>query len=512
MSSNTRRVLTAVVWGVSFIPALTTQGDAQQRNRPRETSATATAQVTGDTAALSLPDVIARALSASEEVRLAKSQVDLAHTQVTAARSQALPQINGNLVYTKTFASPFQSGGNSFALPDSMKFSPDTTGTLSDRVRYLENNAPNAGLGGLGSMFGNLPFGQEHAYTGTITASQVLWSGGRVKTALKIAGRYREAAEFGYQEEVSDVELKVRTAYYRASLAHELESIAGAAVEQAQRFLDQERLRYNAGTASELDVLRAEVSLENLRPQLVEAKNANELSTLDLKRLINIPITQPVRLTTALTSPDVTADTLPSAADIAVQLDRRAAVSAAERQVTIKDQQVSIARSAYLPSLSLDFRYGGQLFPLRPLSLSGVELRRDATAALTMQVPIFSGFRRQAELQQAQIELRKSELQLAQLREGVQLEYERARGERARALSSIAARQRTVDQADRVHNLTVLRYEKGLATQLETSDARLSLLQARTNLVQALADFYIADAEVSKALGRASATPGSVAP
>jgi outer membrane protein len=495
VSSNIRIFLTAIVCGVSLLPISTRDGHAQQPARQQEA-------VSRDTLPLSLEEVIARALSASEEVRLAKSQVDLANSQVTSARSQALPQISGNVSYTRTLASPFQSGG--FTLPDSLKFEPDSTASMADRIRYLEKNVPNAALGGLGSLFGNLPFGQEHTYTGTISASQLLWSGGRVGTALKIASRYRQGAEFNYQEAVADVEFQVRNAYYRAALAQELEGIASAAVEQAQRFLDQERLRFEAGSASELDVLRAEVSLANLRPQLVESRNASELAMLDLKRLVNIPIAQPVRLVTTLTVPTDSVDNLRPVSEIAAELNRRAAVRAAEQQVAIKSQQVSLAKSAYLPTLSLDFRYGGQLFPLRPLSLSGTELRRDVAASLTMQVPIFSGFKRQADLQQARIELQQSELQLAQLREGVQLEYERARGERARALSSIAARQRTVEQAERVYDLTVLRYEKGLATQLETSDARLALLQARTNLVQALADFYIADAEVAKSLGRSS--------
>jgi outer membrane protein TolC len=52
-----------------------------------------------------------------------------------------------------------------------------------------------------------------------------------------------------------------------------------------------------------------------------------------------------------------------------------------------------------------------------------------------------------------------------------------------------------------VYDLTVLRYERGLATQLEVTDARLALLQARTNLARAVSDYYIADASVTRALG-----------
>ena len=62
-----------------------------------------------------------------------------------------------------------------------------------------------------------------------------------------------------------------------------------------------------------------------------------------------------------------------------------------------------------------------------------------------------------------------------------------------------------MQQAQRVYDLTVLRYEQGLASQLEVSDARLALLQARTNLAQALADYYTADATVIRTIGGTAA-------
>ena len=465
--------------------------------------AAGSAAAEGDTVALSLDDALGRAFGKSEEVRLARSAVELAETQVTSARSVALPQINGSLNYTRTFQSPYGGSGAGFQIPDSLRFEPDSTASMAERIRYLEKNAPNAGLEGLGGLFGNLPFGQEHAYVASVNASQLLYSGGRTGAAMKIARQYGTQARLGFREQLSDIELNVRTAYYRALLARELEEIAAAAVEQAQLFLDQERLRFQSGSSSELDVLRAEVSLENLRPQLVEARNASEISTLDLKRLVNIPVTQPLQLTTRLEEPAT--DSGAAGPMPAAQLQARPAVQSAETQVAIKEQQVSIAKGAYLPSVSLQLNYGRQLWPTGAFKWSGADWRPDFTASLGVSVPIFSGFKRGADVELAQVELRQSQLQLAQLRESVQLEYEQARGEKERARSSIAARHRTVDQAQRVYDLTVLRYEKGLATQLETSDARLALLQARTNLAQAVSDYYVADAQMRKALGRTTA-------
>jgi outer membrane protein TolC len=460
---------------------------------PRAGAAQTAAPAPGDTVGLTLEAALARALGESEEIRLARSQVQVADAQVRAARAAALPQLDGTVTYTRTFASPF-GGGGGISLPDSLRFDPDTTAALADRVRYLERNAGNAGLSGLGSLFSGLPFGQENTYTAQLSASQLLYSGGRTGAAMRIARSYREAARLTLEEERAEVELRVRTAYTQALLAGEIAGISQAALAQADAFLAQERLRRTAGEASELEVLRAEVSRDNLRPQLVEATNAAELAMLELKRLLDLPLDQPLRLASPLAVP---ADT--AAADAAA-VARRAALAAAERQVAIREEQVKVARGAFLPSVSLQAHYGKQLQPSSMFGFEG-DWRGDAAASLSVSIPLFNGLRRNAELQQARVEAEQARLQLAQLREGAQLQFEQARGEAQRARASIAARETTVAAAQRVHDLTVLRYGRGLATQLEVSQARLELLQARSNLAQAVADLRIADARLRRAMG-----------
>ena len=453
---------------------------------------------------MTLEAALARSTGESQEVRLARAQVDYARTQVRAARSAALPTLDGRLAYTRTFASPFAGGG--FTLPDSLRFEPDPSLPLEQRVAYLEDKVPAAALGSLGSLFGNLPFGRPNTYTAGINGSQTLWSGGRVGAALRIAREFEAAAELQLEEQVADIELQTRTAYFNALLAQEMERIAAAAVVQAESFLREEQLRRRAGTSSDLDVLRAEVALENLRPQLIAARNAAELSKLDLKRLIDVPLTQPLALTTPLTVPSAQELAFPTI-DARALLARRAALEAQQRLVTIREQQVRIAQGASLPSVALSFNYGRQLQPQRTFGFDEGPWQQDASATISVNVPIFNGFRRQAEVQQARIELGQERLRLRQLEENLELQYERALGEKQRAAADLAARQRTVEQAQRVHDLTVLRYQQGLATQLEVTDARLALLQSRTNLAQAISAFYLADAGVARAAGTPAVAP-----
>ncbi len=458
------------------------------------------AQGPQDTVRLTLQDALARAAQEGEELRLARSQIDLANAQIRNARATALPQLNASFGYTRTFASQFDTG-ESFTIPDSLKFEPDSLASLPERVSYLEKRVPSAGLAGLSSLFGNLPFGRENAYAANITGSQLLFSGGRVGAALSAAENLRDAARLQANEQLAEIELNVRSAYYRAQLANELASISRAAVEQGEQFLKQERLREQAGAASELDVLRAEVSVANLRPQEIAARNAADLAQLDLRRLVNVPATQPLQLTSELPQP--VADQLNPPALPAEWIDARPAVQAAQRAVRVRELAVKVAKSSYLPSVSVRMNYGRTAFPGQMFQFSN-DWRTDWTASLNVEFPLFDGFRREAQIDEAQVELNRSGLQLSQLRESVQLQYQQALGERQRAAASIAARERTVTQAQRVYDLTVLRYSQGLATQLEVTDSRLALLSARTNLVQAITDFHIAEATVSRALGRSS--------
>ena len=465
------------------IPPIAVQsGAAQQRARGAQS----------DTIVVTIDQAVDRALGQSQEARLARLRIDLAGAEVKEARAAALPSLDASLDYTRTYASPFNTGGG-FTLPDSLRFTPDSSASIEQRLRYIENNASNAGLGGLSSLFGNLPLGQVNGYVARLSAAQTLYSGGKVGAALRIAKDYQEGIRFDVREQLAEIELNVRTAYYKAVLAVELEAIARVAMEQASAVYEQTNLQKTAGTASELDLLRADVELQNFRPQVVQARNAASLAELELKRLLDVPANVSLKLVSTLAVPTDTAQT------VQLNVNQRASVVAAEKQVAIKQSQIKVAKADYQPQVTLRFNYGSQAFPARTFDLSTNQWRPDVSATVGVALPIFTGFRRQAVVQQARIELTQQQLQLEQLRKTVTLEFEQTRGERERALSSLYSQQRTVEQAQRVYDLTVLRFERGLSTQLEVSDARLALLRSKTNVAQAIADFRIADAQLKRA-------------
>ena len=457
---------------------------------------------------LTLDAAIERALEESEEVRLARAQLDVARARTQVAWSTALPEVNTQLAYTKTLRSVFESAGGGFTLPDSLQFEPDPSLPLEERVAYLEDQTPNAAFGALGSLFSDLPFGNENTWVAAMTAVQPLFAGGRIRSMIESAEFAEDAAEATYNEAAADVVLSVRESYYAAAVASEAARIVEASLELARGHLQSVRLREDAGLASELELLRAEVEVENLLPQIVEAQNLEQLALLNLSRLVNLPVDADIMLTTPLVPADSAVvqalldEELLPLDQVREELRRREAVRAGEAMVEAADEQVDIARSAFWPSVYLSANLSRQAFPEATITFpTGAEWRDDWSVALALEWPLFQGMRRSALLNEAQAMYDQAALQLEQVREGVDLQYQNALGDFERARAQLGAAERTVHQATRVYDLTEMRFEEGLATQLDVDDARQALQEARLNQVQAYHDVWVARARMERALG-----------
>ncbi|HEX4933358.1 MAG TPA: TolC family protein, partial [Gemmatimonadaceae bacterium] len=115
--------------------------------------------------------------------------------------------------------------------------------------------------------------------------------------------------------------------------------------------------------------------------------------------------------------------------------------------------------------------------------------------------PFFDGLRAKGNIDLAQAQEKIARLQLAQQRELVGVERARARAEFTRAEAAYEAQRQNVSEADEAFRIATLRFERGLATQLEVSDAQFLLLTARTNAARATIDYYLAAAELARARG-----------
>ena len=439
----------------------------------------------GDTLRLSVQEAVAAAELTADEVKLSTALVDAADAQVALARSSGLPQLRINTSYSHVYQNARSSAINSV-------------------------------------------FGQPNTYAITASLSQTLFQGGRIVAGTRAAADLREASKFDENEVRARLNVDVQRAYLNALFAARLAEIQRSSVDLATARLQQLEQLQSAGRAARYDVLRARVERANLEPIAIQAENDRQLALLELKRLLNVPVNQPIVLTTSLDA-DAVASLTPVMASLTdtAAVPNRAALRSADLSRMSRREGLAVARADFLPSLSIGFNTGYQAFP--PVGFGfpdrfgqsangfcAADRRNpqptdscqnggwfgDRSVTATLSFPVFDGLRARSNLEVAQAQLRVSELQLQQARETVSLEVARARAELLRARSVFNARQQNSSEAEEAFQLASLRFSRGLSTQLEVTDAQLALATAQSGEARATYDLYLATAELARALGR----------
>jgi outer membrane protein len=418
-----------------------------------------------DTLRLSLDDAVQRALSHSEAMRTARANVKQTQGQVYQAVSQALPQISGTVLYDRKLESLF-------------------SGMAAD-------------TGVFSTILKNSSFAAEHSWTVDLTAQQLLWSGGKVGSALRTARAANRAARANEMETASEVRFQVRQAYYDAVYSQRLVAIAESALEQARGHLSQVRSGRVEGSRSEYEQLRAEVDAANQEPGVIAAKSGTSLALLNLKRLADVPLEQPLLLFTPLAAVD---GTVPVVMDLSTTVDQRPAVAAANHMVEARRLAVKLYRGQYWPDLYVSTDLSHVAYPSDPWPTRR-EFRRNWDAFVRIDVPIFNGLRTHGQVVEARAEYEKAMALRDLAQKGAAIEAVQARDEIERSQTTLLARRETVRQAQRAWELAGVRFKNGMSTQIEVSDARLQLQSSEVNEVQAMRDYLVAIASLERAVG-----------
>jgi len=493
---------------------------AQQPTAPRPAANPSTPR------ALSLDEALRIAERESESVQIARAGVDRARGQLMQARSQYLPQLNGSLNYTRTLKSQFEvlQESQEEAGPDvppapsrdtTAYFQPCTRylagagATQAERVAGLEQFSRCSSSGGID--FTKVGFGAKNQYQLGLTGSFELFSGGRVQAQNAAAHAGRRAAGIEMTAQRAQIHLEVAQAYYNASLADRLVDIADSSLVQTEEALRQTSLARQVGNQSEFDLLRARVTRDNQIPPLLQARTARELSYLRLKQLLNVPYSDSLTLTDGIDEVEQAASARVIAAgndratlagivvaltDSFVQLsdtstEARATVRQLVESLNSEEAQRRVARSEYLPSITLSSSYGRVAYPSAGMP-DWSQFVNNWTVSVGASMPLFTGGRVRGQNVVAQANVVEAKARLQQTREFASLDARQAVAQLEQAVATLAASGGTAEQATRAYNIAEVRFREGLSTQLELTESRILLQQARANRAQAARDFQVA--------------------
>jgi len=442
---------------------------------------------------LTLEDALRMALSRSRDLEDARLAYRNAEAQVREAWGSVYPTMDLSATFVRNLSVP-----TSFV--PAIFFDPDAP---PDRLVPVQ-------------------FGADNQWNFAIRAEQTVFQAS-VFLGLSAAERYRALQRESVRGRAHQVATRVRLTYYDVLLAQEALRLNEESVRRVRKVLDETRAMNRAGLAADYDVLRLEVELANLEPNVRRARNAVAAAKRALAVELALESLDSVEVAGSLAAMDLVA--LAENDDANRGVLRFAGLAGAEseaeeevvqlalahrsdlRQLELLERlratEVRVERSEYLPRISIFGSYSIAAQENGAPEFFGPPGSRAYGRQVGVQVslPLFAGFKRPSRVAQRQAALRQVQAQhrLATARAETEVRTLLDQVEEARARAQ--AQRRAVAQARRGFEIASVQYREGIGSQLEVTDAEVALRQSEFNYAEAVYDYLAARARLDEATG-----------
>lgn len=414
---------------------------------------------------LTLQGAISLALKQNPDILKSVHEIERTRGQVVEVRAQALPSMKAAGSYTQYDPDLLEGGGGASV----------STGTIGS-----------SSLGGSS---------QDKSWRITLEVKQTLYSGGKVRAAMKIADLAEDVSHQLLRETVANVIAKVRTQFYTALLNRELITVSEESIQLLSDELKDQENRFTAGTVPRFNVLRAEVELANARPEFIRSKNNYLISLLELGKTLGLESDEKVDVSGQLRLPPHGVNLSRA---LAAARKNRSILKAQRDTIETEEHQITVAKAGLKPQISADAGY--EFMNSRSTrDLSNVS--HGWYLGVTGSWAIFDGYETKGKVDQAKARLASAKVNLADSIQQVELEVQKAYAQAKVAREVIASQTKVVEQAEEALRLAKERLAAGAGTQLDVLDARVALTKARTTQKQALSEYNVALAEYDRATG-----------
>jgi outer membrane protein len=244
------------------------------------------------------------------------------------------------------------------------------------------------------------------------------------------------------------------------------------------------------------------VNVSNLQTEKIKLQNQVEAGYVGLKYLMGMPVNSQLTLTDSVTEDQIKRDVLDESS---FKFEDRKEFQLAQTAEILGEYNIRRYKAQYIPTVSLNASYirnayrtefnyfkWGNDYPWFATSYIG----------LSINVPIFDGFARDARVKKARFELLQTQNNKADIKNNIVNEIETAKINMRSAVITIDAQRNNMELAERVYNQTKIKYEQGLGSNLEINTAESDLKIAQNNYFSALYDAVIAKIDYLKATGK----------
>jgi outer membrane protein len=425
----------------------------------------AKAQQADTVASFSLQEAIDYAQNHQVAVLNARIDEDIARNTVKQTIGIGLPQLSGNA-------------------------------NFQDFIKLPTSLLPGEFFGQPGTQI-PVQFGVKYQSLVGLELNQLLFDGSYL-VGIQASRTYKELSSKNLQRTRIETAVSVTKAYYSVLVSNEQLSLIDANLERLRKSLSDTEAMFANGFVEKIDVDRLTVLKNNLE---TERENVIRLLTLNINLLkFQMGMTVNSQLTLTDSIAGLQADQAIIPADTSAYRSR-IEYSLLETQKKLNEFDLKRYKSQFLPSLSA-FGSTSQSFQSNNFSQLFDTNFPSTIIGVRLSVPIFSGGIKINQVRNAKLAVLKTENDLLNLQNGINLEVSQAQTTYLNSLKSLDNQKRNMELAQEVLRVTKIKYEQGVGSSIEVTTAETSLKESQNNYITALYDLMINRVNVDKALGR----------
>lgn len=322
-----------------------------------------------------------------------------------------------------------------------------------------------------------------------------LFTSGRLTSGFRLANYNLKSSQEGVRLSRLTTIFGTKSAFFGVLLFKHYVQVSEAALADAEKLHNFVKVQHEVGLASRFDLLRSEVRMVNMKPQVIQAKNNLKIMELNLKTVLGLDQEQEIEVDGEMVYEPVELDL---DALLEKALLNRPELHQMRYQKMMAGENLKLARSGALPTLALSgqFNYWADKLNFNK------DVWQDYYAInLVLTVPIFNGMSNLARVGQAKANIKEIEFTEKGLLDQLRFEVRQAMLKVEEAKEKLLSQEKNVEQAEESQRIAELNFAEGMITVLDISQAQTALTQARVNYSQALFDYVMALAALDRAIG-----------
>ncbi len=344
-----------------------------------------------------------------------------------------------------------------------------------------------------------LKFGVTYQSNLTLNASQIIFDPSYI-VGLQGSKTYKQLYERSYTRTKIDANVNVTKAYYQVLVSVESLRLLDSDITQLKKEVDETVARNKQGFVEKVDVDRITVQYNSLVTSYQNSRRSQAINYELLKFQMGMPIEAVLLLNDNLDNIKLDANLADTSSDTSAY-HNRIEYNLLETQKRLNEYDVKLKRGAYLPKLTANASYSASYQDNSFGNLYSTNYP-SGYIGLTLNVPIFTGFQHKYQLKQSQINVLKSENDMDNMRKTVNLQISEARVSYINGLQTLNDQKKNMALAEEVLRVSKIKYEQGVGSSLEVTQAQTALQDADNTYIQGLYDALVAKVQLEQAYGR----------